>query len=174
MWGTDASLTESEITANITNTTCAYGTAKTYTDTGDGVTWVASCYTDAASRKWMQLKKDNGVYIRITTPSGTRITNVVVTLTSTNNDKGYINDISHHTAYSGRVVLATDASAVSATSTGVAYTETISSNQATLSPSGNNNDLYLKTVVGSRVWRIDVTYTTACSNPDAPSNSSFS
>lgn len=162
VWGATASLTESEITTNITNTTCAYGTPKTYID-GD-VTWTASCYTDVASRKWMQLKKDNNVYIKITVPSGNSITNVVVTLTSATNSSGGINDITKHTAYSGRVVLATTASAVSSTSTGVAYTETITSNQATLSPSGNNNELYLKTVVGSRIWGISVTYSSACAN----------
>lgn len=162
-WGTDATLTQSEITTNITNTTCAYGTPKTYNDTGDGVIWKASCYTDAASRKWMQLKKDANVYIRITTPSGTKITGVEVTLTSASNSSGGVNDISKHTAYSGRVILATDSGAVTATSTGVAYTETISSNKATLSPSGNNNVLYVKTAVGARIWGISVTYVTAAS-----------
>lgn len=159
VWGVTETLTESEIITNITNTSCVYGTQKTYID--GNVTWVASCYTDVANRKWMQLKKDANSYIKITTPNTTKISYVSLTITSAQNSKGGINDITKHTAYSGRIILSTTSAAVTATSTGVAYTETITSNQASLTPNGNNNELYIKTVAGSRIWGISVTYITS-------------
>ena len=164
-------LTNSEITTNLTNTTCSYGTEKTFNDTGDGITWTASCYTDAASRPWMQLKKDDATaYIKITAKDP--ITSVNVTITSATNSSGGITDITKHTAFSGTVYLCTSASSTPSTSP-VASTSTISSNAAVLEPTGNNKTLYIQVGgTAARIWGISVTsgnytyynYTTSVKN----------
>ena len=170
-------LTNSEITTNLTNTTCSYGTEKTFNDTGDGITWAASCYTDAASRPWMQLKKDDATaYIKITAKDP--ITSVNVTITSASNSGGGITDITKHTAFSGTVYLCTSASSTPSTSP-VASTSTISSNAAVLEPTGNNKTLYIQVGgTAARIWGISVTsgnytyynYTTIVTDKDISGN----
>ena len=150
-------LTQSEITTNLTNATCAYGTEKDYTD-GD-IKWTISAYTDAASRPWMQLKKDNTSYIKVTAPTLAKITGLTFTITSTTNEKGGISDITKHTDYSGSIYV--DTSAKSTPTGGLGSTSTVSSDdQMSLSVTGNNNVVYMQVGTGARVWGIEVTYNT--------------
>ncbi|MBR4136988.1 MAG: T9SS type A sorting domain-containing protein [Bacteroidales bacterium] len=146
-------LTESEITANITNNTCAYGTEKSYEDKSDNITWTASCYTDAASRKWMQLKSSNDVYIKIEAPNNIRSVEVVIS--STSNGSGGINTLSMHTAFSGTgtIYLRTTAAG---TGVGSLDGSDVSSYIATINPSGNNKTLYLQVSAGARIWGLTV------------------
>ena len=145
-------LTQSEITTNLTNTTCAYGTAKSYTD-GD-IKWTISAYTDQASRPWMQLKKDATSYIKVEAPG--IITGLTFTITSATNSSGGVTDITKHTAYSGSIYV--DTSAKNSPTGGLGSTNVISSNQMSLSPTGNNNEVYMQVSTGARVWGIEVTY----------------
>lgn len=145
-------LTQSEITTNLTNTTCAYGTAKSYTD-GD-ITWTICAYTDAASRPWMQLKKDQTSYIKISAPG--KINELSFTITSASNSSGGITDITKHTDYSGSIYLGS--SAASNPTGALGSTNTISNDVMTITPTGNNNELYMQVSTGARVWGIDVNY----------------
>ncbi len=159
VWGeTTEELTSTELKNNITNTTCAYSTSKTYTD--GTIDYVFYVYTDANSRPWMQLKKDKGVYIKITAPEA--IKQVVVKITSATNSSGGVTDITKHTAYSGRLALLESDAAGSAEMTGVAFTDAVSNNIMTLTPSGTNKELYLKVSTGARIWGITVTYGSSC------------
>ena len=155
--GTDVTLTESEIKANLTKDAHAYGAgAKSFED--GTVTWYLGDFTCTASSKWFQIKKDAGCYLKITSPTGTKITELSLTITSASNSKGGAQDIPMHTAYSGRIALLTADAAGSASMTGVGYTEEISSNTASISASGTNNVLYLKTQNAARIWGATVTY----------------
>lgn len=164
-WGeTTEELTSTELTNNITNTTCAYSTSKTYTD--GTIDYVFYVYTDQPSRPWVQMKKDKGVYIKITAPEA--IKEVVVTITSGQNSSGGIADIAKHTAYSGRLALLESDAAGSAEMTGVAFTDAVSNNIMTLTPSGTNKELYLKVSTGARIWGITVIYGSSCTDPTTP------
>ena len=67
--GTDVTLTESEIKANLTKDAHAYGAgAKSFED--GTVTWYLGDFTCTASSKWFQIKKDAGCYLKITSPTG--------------------------------------------------------------------------------------------------------
>lgn len=134
----------------------AYTTEWTYT--ANNVTWSGYCYTDANNRPWVQLKADAGVYIKITTPDDTKITKLETTITGTQNTSGGITDITKHPDFSGRIALLTEDVKGSASMTGVAYTTSVSNDIATLSPSGENNVLYLKVSAGARIWSMTVTY----------------
>ena len=149
-------LTESEITTNLTNTTCAYGTEKNYTD-GD-IKWTISAYTDNNSRPWMQLKKANNSYIKITAPTLAKITGLTFTITSASNSSGGVTDITKHTDYSGSIYV--DTSAKSTPTGGLGSTSTVSSDQMSLSVSGNNNVVYMQVGSGARIWGIEVSYNT--------------
>jgi len=150
----DASLTNSEITTNFTATTMAYGTAKTYNDTSEGITWEIAGYTDAANRPWIQQKKDKTSYMKITAAGV--ITEIKVKITSASNSSGGINDISKHTAYSNYVYL--ESSPSSSPSGACGSSNTISSNIVTLTPTTSSSTLYVQVNSGARVWGIDVTY----------------
>lgn len=147
-------LTNAEVTSLSSSKALAYATEKTYTD--GTVNYSIYAYTDNTSRKWMQLKKDQGVYVKMTAPAP--IKNVEVTLTSPTNSSGGINDITKHTAYSGYVALCESDCAYTSSSASVASTNTITNNVATLEPTGDNTELYLKVSTGARIWGISVTY----------------
>ncbi len=151
----NGSITETEITTNITNTACAYGTPKTYNDTEDGITWKASCYADAG-RKWMQIKKDDAsAYIKIETAGS--ISRVDVTITAASNDAGGINDITKHDPFTNTVFLATQASNDGTGSVG--STNEVNNYVASISPIGNNSTLYIQVTDGAaRIWGINVVY----------------
>lgn len=153
MLGDNVTLNSSTIT---NGKKLAYTTEWTYT--ANNVTWSGYCYTDANSRPWLQLKKDQGVYIKISTPDNTKITKFETTITSGTNSSGGIADITKHTDFSGRIALLTSDATGSTSMTGVAYTTSVSNDIATLSPSGENNVLYLKVSAGARIWSMTVTY----------------
>ena len=153
MLGDNVTLNSSTIT---NGKKLAYTTEWTYT--ANNVTWSGYCYTDANNRPWLQLKKDQGVYIKITTPNNTKITNLKTTITSGTNSSGGITDIAKHTDFSGRIALLTADATGSTSMTGVAFTTSVSNDIATLSPSGENNVLYLKVSTGARIWSMTVTY----------------
>lgn len=155
-WAADVTLSSSTITSG---KKLAYTSEWTYT--ANNVSWSGYCYTDANNRPWIQLKKDKGVYVKIVTPSGSKITQLKVTITSGTNSSGGVADITKHTDFSGRVALLTEDTAGSTSMTGVAYTTTVSNDIATLNPSGNNNTLYLKVSGGARIWSMTVTYETS-------------
>ena len=154
---TTGELTQSEITSNITSSACAYGTEKTYEDTGDGINWIASCFADQG-RLWMQIKKDaSDSYIKIVAPDV--ITNVEVLMTSTSNSSGGIADITKHTAFSGTVYLATSAGTSSTGNVGSMSSSNFDGNYANINPTGNNSTLYIQVTGGAaRIWGISVTY----------------
>ncbi len=164
-WGDSGTLTSAELSTNITNTTCAYGTPKSaYLD--QGVTYTMCGYTDAASRPWIQLKKDAGAYIKIAVASSKEITGVSVTITSTSNSKGGVTDITKHSDFSGTVYLRTSATSTPATGA-LTSSSSVSDDVVSLSiSSGSYYELYIQTDPGSRVWSITVNYQSkvSCSN----------
>jgi Listeria/Bacterioides repeat len=151
---TTATLTESEITTNITNTTCAYGTEKSYNDMGDGIKWTASCYTDAASRKWMQLKNDNTAYIKI--EASDNIKRLDVTITSAQNASQGINDITKHDAFSNSGTISLRTASNGGDVVGSTSGSSIDNNVATINTTVNKTTVYLKVSTGARVWGITV------------------
>lgn len=176
MWGTDVTLTESEIKSNFTSSAHAYGAgAASYVD--GSLTWYLGDYNCTANSKWFQIRKNQGCYLKITSPANTKITSLTLTITSATNSSGGAQDISRHTAYSGRIALLTSDATGSSSMTGVGYTETISSNSATISVSGTNRELYLKTQNAARIWGASVTYvstgTSVSLSKAATSNGSF-
>lgn len=142
-----ATLSSEEIKTTIAASKCAYGTEVVYDDAADGVVWKSTCYTDAADRPWLQMKKDDSVYIAI--ESDGNIEEVVVTVTGASNSSGGVLDISAHTAFAGTLSLNT------ANGTKVA-SGTATDNIVTLVPNSANKTLYLKTSSGARVWNIEV------------------
>ena len=136
----------------------AYTNLKTIND-GE-VTWTVYAYKDNASRPWLQLKKDSGVYVKISAPSA--IKEVRLTITSATNSKGGAEDISKHSAYSssGTISLKSADEAGDATKNDVVSCtgNAISNNNVTLVPDGAYTDLYLKVSVGARIWGIEVDY----------------
>ena len=152
-------LTSSELTTNITNTTCAYGTEKTYTDNSK-IDYAFSCYTDAANRPWVQLKKEDATsYIEIEAPEN--ITKVDLTITSNSNTSGGATDISKHTKLPAGTIVNLNTEKTTGTSKRVAYTAGDGSNTAlsleVSSPA--NKKLYLQvTGGGCRIWGIKVYY----------------
>lgn len=149
-----AQLTNSEIISNIASSAMAYGTAKTYNDTSDGVTWVASGYTDAASRHWVQMKKASDSYFKITAPAN--INEVKVTISNTSNSKGGINDISKHGAFEGTVCL--ESSAKSTPTGACGSSDDVEDNVLTIVPTTPAKEFYLQVTAGARVWGIDIKY----------------
>jgi hypothetical protein len=79
-WGAEVTLSSSTVTSG---KKLAYDSEWTYT--ANNVSWSGYCYTDANNRPWIQLKKDMGVYVKIVTPSGSKITQLKVTITSGSN-----------------------------------------------------------------------------------------
>ena len=152
---TTVSLDETEIKAL---GTLAYTKLNTIND-GE-VTWTVYAYKDNASRPWLQLKKDSGVYVKISAPSA--IKEVRLTITSASNSSGGVEDISKHTAYSssGTISLkSADAAGNTTTNDVVSCTgDAISNNNVTLVPNESYTDLYLKVSTGARIWGIEVDY----------------
>lgn len=134
----------------------AYNTEKTYE--GTDLNYSIFGFTDADDRQWIQLKKDKGVYVKITAPSN--IKKVDVKITSASNSSGGINDISKHTAFSGMVGLVTTDCSFSTSSENVGSTEEVEDYIATISVSGEAKELYLKVSTGARVWSITTHYGT--------------
>ena len=152
---TTVSLDETEIKAL---GKLAYTDLKTIND-GE-VTWTVYAYKDNASRPWLQLKKDSGVYVKISAPSA--IKEVRLTITSATNSSGGLEDISKHDAYlsSGTISLkSADAIGNTTTNDVVSCTgDAISNNNVTLVPIESYNDLYLKVSAGARIWGLEVDY----------------
>ena len=152
---TTVSLDETEIKAL---GQIAYNANNTIND-GD-VTWTVHAYKEAATRPYLQLKKDTGVYVKISAPSA--IKEVRLTITSATNSSGGVENISMHTAYSssGTISLkSADAAGNTTTNDVVSCTgAAISNNKVTLVPTGSYNDLYLKVSTGARIWGIEVDY----------------
>ena len=147
-----ASLTSSEISSNIASSTMAYGTEETYTDTSDGITWVGCGYTEVASSKWVQLKKANNAYFKVSTLKN--IEEVKLTITSTSNTSGGAQDITKHTAFSGTVCLESEAKG---TPTGaIASSNIVSNNIVTVSLPVSSKEFYIQTTAGARVWGIEL------------------
>ena len=136
----------------------AYTDEKVIKD-GD-ITWAIHAYKDAETRPHLQLKKDSGVYVKITAPSA--IKEVRLTITSSTNSKGGVEDIAKHTAYSssGKISLkSADAGGDTSTNDVVSCIgNAISNNNVTLVPNGSYTDLYLKVSAGARIWGIEVDY----------------
>ena len=149
-----AQLTTDEITSNLTSTAIAYGTEKTYNDESDGIQWVASGYTDAASRHWVQMKKASDSYFKITAPAN--INEVKVTISNTSNSKGGINDISKHGAFDGTVCL--ESSAQSTPTGACGSSDDVEDNVLTIVPTTPAKEFYLQVTAGARVWGIDIKY----------------
>lgn len=152
---TTVSLDETEIKAL---GELAYTDLKTIND--GKVTWTVHAYKETETRPYLQLKKDSGVYVKISAPSA--IKEVRLTITSTTNSKGGVEDISKHSAYSssGTISLkSADAAGNTTTNDVVSCTgDAISNNDVTLVPNGSYTDLYLKVSAGARIWGIEVDY----------------
>lgn len=146
-------LTNAEVDGLSSSSNLSYTKEKKYTD--GTVEYSIQAYTDG-NRKWMQLKKDSGSFVKMTAPMP--IKRVELTITSATNSSGGINDITKHTAYSGTVALCAADCTYTTSSKSVASNSTITNNVATLNPSGDNTSLYLKVSTGARVWTISVTY----------------
>lgn len=131
----------------------AYTTEKTLTK--DNFTWSFKALKDQG-RPWVQIKKDKESYVKLSSPKP--IKEVRVTITSTQNSKGGIEDISKHTAYSGDIHLKTADADGSSDTNDVAKTSTVTNNISTLVPTGSNSELYIKVSKGARIWRIEVDY----------------
>ena len=151
-------LTKSEITTNVTNTTCAYGTEKTYSD-GD-VDYAFSVYTDVASRPWVQMKKaDAASYIEISAPGN--ISQVDLIITTATNSSGGVTDISKHDKLPAGTTLNLNTMKSTNTTNRVAYVsgDGSSTSLSIVVSSPSNSTLYLQPTGGAcRIWGITVHY----------------
>lgn len=132
----------------------AYATEKTLTK--EGFTWSFTANKDTGSRPWAQIKKDKASYVKLSAPKP--IKKVQITITSTQNSKGGIEDISKHTPYSGDIHLKTADIVGNSDTNDVAKTSMVTNNIATLVPTGSNTELYIKVSAGARIWGISVDY----------------
>ncbi len=132
----------------------SYTTEKTYR--GSRLGYSIYGYTDNTSRKWIQLKKDRNVYIKITAPGN--VSKVEVTITNTSNLSGGINDISKHNAYSGYVGLVISDCAFADNSENIGITNIITDNIAIIESNKSSKEVYLKVSVGARIWRITTNF----------------
>ena len=132
----------------------AYTTEKTLTK--EDFTWSFTANKDNESRPWAQIRKDKGSYVKLSAPKP--IKKVRITITSAQNGKGGIEDISKHTTYSGDIHLKTADIVGSSDTNDVAKTSTVTNNIATLVPTGSNTELYIKVSTGARIWGIEVDY----------------
>ena len=131
----------------------AYTTEKTLTK--DNFTWSFKALKDQG-RPWVQIKKDKESYVKLSAPKP--IKEVRVTITSTTNSKGGIEDIGKHTKYSGAIHLKSADAAGNSDTNDVAKTSTVTNNISTLVPTGSNSELYIKVSSGARIWGIEVDY----------------
>ena len=152
-------LTSSELTTNITNTTCAYGIEKTWKD-NNKIDYAFSVSTDAASRPWVQMKKgDITSYIGITAPGN--ISKVELTITAAANSSGGVTDISKHTKLPDGTTLNLNTSISTNSDNAVASASGDGSSTAmTINVSNpSNSTLYLQPIGGAcRIWGIKVYY----------------
>lgn len=132
----------------------AYATEKTLTK--EGFTWSFTANKDTGSRPWAQIKKDKASYVKLSAPKP--IKKVQITITSAQNSKGGIEDISKHTPYSGDIHLKTADIVGNSDTNDVAKTSMVTNNIATLVPTGSNTELYIKVSAGARIWGISVDY----------------
>lgn len=132
----------------------AYATEKTLTK--DNFTWSLQAYKDQDARPWAQIKKDVGAYVKLSAPKP--IKEVRLTITSTQNSKGGIEDITKHTAYSGDIHLKTVDTVGNSDTNDVAKTSTVTNNISTLVPTGSSLELYIKVSAGAKIWGIEVDY----------------
>lgn len=132
----------------------AYATEKTLTK--EGFTWSFKANKDNGSRPWAQIKKDKASYVKLSAPKP--IKKVQITITSTQNSKGGIEDISKHSPYSGDIHLKTADIVGNSDTNDVAKTSMVTNNIATLVPTGSNTELYIKVSAGARIWGISVDY----------------
>lgn len=132
----------------------AYTTEKTLTK--DNFTWSLKAYKDQNARPWAQIKKDVGVYVKLSAPEP--IKEVRLTITSATNSKGGVEDITKHTAYSGDIHLKTVDTVGNADKDDVAKTSTVTNNISTLVPTGSSSELYIKVSAIARIWGIEVDY----------------
>lgn len=122
----------------------------------EGLTWSFKAYKDSDSRPWVQLKKDNGAYIKVIAPKP--IKEIRLTITSASNKSGGIEDITKHTDYSKDIHLKTTDSIGTSDTDDVAKTSVITNHLATLVPTGSSTELYIKVSAGARIWGIEVDY----------------
>lgn len=132
----------------------AYATEKTLTK--EGFTWSFKANKDNGSRPWAQIKKDKASYVKLSAPKP--IKKVQITITSTQNSKGGIEDISKHSPYSGDIHLKTADIIGNSDTNDVAKTSMVTNDIATLVPTGSNTELYIKVSAGARIWGISVDY----------------
>lgn len=132
----------------------AYATEKTLTK--EGFTWSFKANKDNGSRPWAQIKKDKASYVKLSAPKP--IKKVQITITSAQNSKGGIEDISKHSPYSGDIHLKTADIVGNSDTNDVAKTSMVTNNIATLVPTGSNTELYIKVSAGARIWGISVDY----------------
>ena len=154
-------LTEEEI---INLGLLAYNREKTYS--GDKLKYSIFGYKDSpsgANRPWIQLNKDQGVYIKITAPDN--ITKMDLRISSATNSSGGINDISKHDAFSstGKVGLVTEDCSFTTSSKNIGLGSKIVDNLFTIATTSASKVVYLKVSTGARIWGIttyfsDLTY----------------
>lgn len=154
-------MTNSEIASLSSSAKLAYATAVGYK--GTNIDYEFKAYTDN-SRNWVQLKMDQGAYVKIVAPGN--ITKVVVCITSNTNGKGGIDDISKHNAYLGYVGLVTKDCSFTKDSENVGITNSITDNMASIESDGSSKEVFLKVSTGARIWSIETYYNDAdiCSN----------
>ena len=145
-------LTGSEIT-NLEK--LEYATAKYFTD--GTVDYSFFAFKNEAN-PWLQIRKDEGSYVKISVPY--TITKVELTITGASNSSGGVNDISKHTDFSGTVALTKEDCTFYPTSSNIASVSSrdLVNKVATLIPSENVSEVYVKVSAGARIWNINVTY----------------
>lgn len=157
---TTATLTESEITTNFTNTAMAYNNdPKSYNDTSDGITWTAKAYATKDS-PWIQLRKNATVaYLKISATGN--ISSLKFTISNTTTGTGQsTSEIDNHGEFTGSIVLLDEATA-NATEGTLGSTNAISNNEATITPTSSVSELYVQVTAGARIWGVEVTYGSA-------------
>ena len=122
----------------------------------EGLTWSFKANKDNGSRPWAQIRKDEASYVKLSAPKP--IKKVQITITSTQNSKGGIEDISKHSPYSGDIHLKTADIVGNSDENDVAKTSMVTNNIATLVPTGSNTELYIKVSAAARIWGISVDY----------------
>lgn len=122
----------------------------------EGLTWSFKANKDNGSRPWAQIRKDEASYVKLSAPKP--IKKVQITITSAQNSKGGIEDISKHSPYSGDIHLKTADIEGNSDKNDVAKTSMVTNNITTLVPTGSNTELYIKVSAAARIWGISVDY----------------
>ncbi len=161
-----ATLTETEIKSINNNQYKVNWEPFTYNDSSDGISWDVSGYFENSNCPWIQLKKDDTAYIKVTSSSNTTsFDEVKLTITSTNHTSGHATEISYYTAYSNTAYLGT--SALDTPSGDIASSNVVNSNVIDMVLPISANELYVQVGAGARIWGIDVlknnyTYSNYC------------